>query len=114
MKMTQLASAMILGAALCAPIGCSKERHRYIPPTAQQMSMGKDVNFTAPEDGRVFIHDISDAAVIYGGWMNKGQKLTLDKPNNRLLIDGVIARDKVMISNTRAIYFEPANTNTKD
>src|SRR5687767_8933323 len=112
MKISRLCSAAIVTAALCVPIGCSKERHRYIPPTANQMSMGREINFTAPEDGTAFIHDIGDASVIYGGLMKKGQVLTLDKKTNRLLIDGRTARDKVMISNTRAVYFEPGKATT--
>ena len=109
MKMSTITTVAALAIAMCGPIGCSKERHRYIPPTANQMSMGPEINFTAPEDGMVYIHDISDASVIYGGFMKKGQTLKLHQDTNRLLIDGKTARDKVMVSNTRAIYFEPGD-----
>lgn len=83
------ALAAFLVATLVA--GCAPERPESVPADARSVSKqtgSNPINFTAPEDGTVYVYNRSTKKMIYSGALKRGQAMELDPKADVLRIDG--------------------------
>jgi hypothetical protein len=101
------AAVLCLGAGL---IGCSSEpKAEQVPPGASMSVQGdRQLSYTAPHEGEVYVYDASAHKLLYSGHIDKGQVLSLDPDKDRIMIDSKLALEKdIHAGNRHRIYFEP-------
>jgi hypothetical protein len=100
-------------AALCIAagvIGCSSEpKAEQVPPSATLRVQGdQDLAYTAPSDGEVYVYDSSARKLLYSGHVEKGQSVSIDPGEDKIMIDGKLALEKdIHAGNRHRIYFTP-------
>ena len=100
-------------AALCigvGVVGCSSEpRAEQVPPNAQLLVQGDQMlNYTATQDGTVYVYDASDNTLLYSGDIKRNQSVSIDPDKDKVMIDGKLALEKdIHAGNRHRIYFVP-------
>jgi hypothetical protein len=101
------AVALCLGVGV---VGCSSEpRAEQVPPNAQLLVQGdRQLTYSAPRDGEVYVYDVDDETLLYSGQVQKGQSITVDPEEDRIMIDSKLALEKdIHAGNKHRIYFVP-------
>lgn len=104
------AAAVCLAAGV---IGCSSEpRAEQIPPGARlQMQGDQQLTYTAQRDGEIYVYDSDDRTLLYSGKIEKGQSLTVDPDDDKILVDNKLVLEKdIRAGNRHRIYFQPDDT----
>jgi hypothetical protein len=100
-------------AALCIAagvVGCSSDpKPEQVPASAQMRVQGdQDLAYTAPSDGEVYVYDASARKLLYSGHVERGQNVTIDPDEDKIMIDGKLALEKdIHAGNRHRIYFTP-------
>ena len=100
-------AAMCIGVGI---VGCSSEpKAEQVPPNAQLLVQGDQMlTQVAPSDGEVYVYDASDRTLIYSGHINKGQSISIDPDEDKVMIDSRLALEKdIHAGNRHRIYFVP-------
>lgn len=101
-------AALSIGIAV---LGCSSEpRAEQVPPNAQLLVQGdQQLAYTAPSDGTVYIYDSTSETLVYSGEVQKGQSISIDPDDDKVMVDGRLAVEKdIHAGNRHRIYFVPA------
>ena len=105
-----IASVAIVSAASAVFLpGCGSDMPTQIPSDASLKSEGQGrLTFTAPDDGMVYLYDAHSDRLMYSGKVNRGQVLSVDVDNDRLMLDNkMLMEERLPRANERRIYFEP-------
>ena len=100
-------------AALClgvGAIGCSSEpKAEQVPAVAQMLVQGdQQLAYTAQRDGEIFVYDSDDRKLIYSGQIEKGQTVSVDPEEDKVLVDNRLVVEKdIHAGNRHRIYFQP-------
>ena len=100
-------AALALGIGM---VGCSSEpKAEQVPPNARLLVQGdKTLNYAAPQDGDVYVYDSNDSTLIYSGHVEKGQSISIDPEDDKVMIDNKLAVEKdIHAGNVHRIYFVP-------
>jgi hypothetical protein len=98
-------------AALCISagvIGCSSEpKPEQVPVNAQLLVQGdQHLAYTAPQAGNVYVYDASDRTLLYSGRVEKGQSISIDPDEDKIMVDNRLALEKdIHAGNRHRIYF---------
>lgn len=100
-------------AAIClgvGAIGCSSEpRAEQIPPNARMAIQGdRQLAYTAPRAGEIFVYDSDDDTLLYSGKVEKGQVVSVDPEEDKIMLDNQLVVEKdIHAGNRHRIYFIP-------
>ncbi len=96
MRLSHIAAPAALSVSLLLGVGgCSHERHEEVPASAMMTAEGDErLSAIAPDDGRVFVVDTNDDEIIYSGSVEKGDEISLNPEDNRLMVAGRTALEK--------------------
>lgn len=85
-----------------------RERLRRIPREADRVAGGRgDLDYTAPESGKIYVRDQRTGKVIYRGRVEEGQTFRLDADDNRAYRDDkVVDREIGRKAHKNEIYFD--------
>src|SRR5689334_19590294 len=106
-RLSHFAAPAILGAALMAAPGCSHEHPDQVPASATELSAGtQDVTATVPQDGMVYVYDISDNKPLYVGKVNKDDTIRVDAKDNKLFLNDklITKRDDLRDSHRYKVF----------
>ena len=84
-------SQFLVLCAIGAACGCASERPKSVPADARSIARqtgSNPVNFTAPEDGNIFVYDRSTQKMVYSGRLRRGDTLELDPKRDEIRVDG--------------------------
>lgn len=86
----------ILATALAAlAAGCAHD-NGSIPDSATEVASGnREVSYTAPHDGKIYIRDDFDRRVAYSTEVRKNQVVRFDPKQNEVFVDGAVAAQKI-------------------
>lgn len=102
---------VVIATAIC---GCAPERPESVPADAKSIakqSGSNPVNFTAPNDGSVFVYDRSEQKMVYSGRLREGETLEVDPRRDKVRLDGRVVLEKQLRDlNEYQVWFdeEPA------
>ena len=100
-------AALCLGAGV---IGCASEpKAEQVPPNAQMLVQGDQMlTYAAPNDGKVYVYDADDRTLLYSGEVRKGQSISIDPEEDKIMVDSRLAVEKdIHAGNDHRIYFVP-------
>jgi hypothetical protein len=98
--------------ALCLGVGvagCSSEpKAEQVPAGAQLLVQGDQMlTYTATRDGEVYVYDASDRTLLYSGQIEKGQTISIDPDEDKVLVDNKLVLEKdIHAGNRHRIYFQ--------
>ena len=101
--------------AAFALAGCENEHPNNIPGVAQMNVQGNGViTATAPHDGTVYVYDVGADRVIFSGAVAKGQVITVNTDQNKVLVDNQVRSDRTLNQwNKHRIYFDDTPLTSK-
>lgn len=90
----------------------ARERARRIPREADRVASGRgELEYTAPESGRVYVRDQRSGKILYRGRIEEGQTFRLDADDNRAYRDDkVVDREIGRRAHRNEVYFDPGKT----
>ena len=91
-------------------VGCSSEPKAEQVPTNARLEMQGDrlLTYTAQRDGEVYVYDADDRKLLYSGKVEKGQAVTVDPDEDKIMVDNKLALEKdISAGNRHRIYFVP-------
>ncbi len=112
MRLSHFAAPLALGGVLFLGAGCAHEHPDTVPSSATVLTEGTEtVSATAPQDGMVYIYDISADKPLYVGKVNTGDTVKVDAKENKLYLnDHVITkRDDLPNDHRYKVFFERAD-----
>jgi hypothetical protein len=77
--------------------GCAKDRPKSVPADAQSVAKQtgtNPVNFTAPNDGTVYVYDRSAKKMLYSGRVRRGETLELDPRRDEVRLESRVVMNK--------------------
>ena len=77
--------------------GCAKDRPKSVPADAQSVAKQtgtNPVNFTAPNDGTVYVYDRSAKKMLYSGRVKRGETLELDPRRDEVRLESRVVMNK--------------------
>jgi hypothetical protein len=91
-------------------MGCENDHPANIPENAMLSSEGNGVlTATAPHDGTVYIYDVNGDRMVYSGAVARGQVVSINTDQNKVLVDGQVRADRILAQwNKHRIYFDEA------
>ncbi len=100
----------IAACAFLLVAGCENMHPNNIPGNAMLMAEGNGVlASTAPHDGTVYVYDVGADRLIYSGAVTKGQVVTVNTDQNKVLVNGEVRSDRTLNQwNKHRIYFDHA------
>ncbi len=107
-------AALCLGAGL---IGCSSEpKAEQVPAGAQLLVQGdRQLSYTAQRDGNVYVYDASDNTLLYSGLIEKGQSISIDPEEDKIMVDNKLVLEKdIHAGNRHRIYFQEDRNTSRD
>lgn len=112
MRIAHSIKALVLaGGMALVGVGCAANNGPMVPSGAMQMASGdRNVAFTAPHDGTVYLRDDGDNKILYSGDVQKDQSIHYDPNAQQVVVDGRVVADKVP-GGTRghSLFFERAD-----
>ena len=99
-------AALALGVGV---VGCSSEpKAEQVPVDAQLLVQGNEnLTYTAQKDGDIYVYDSNDRKLLYSGKIEKGQTISIDPDDDRIMVDGKLALEKdIHAGNRHRIYFQ--------
>jgi hypothetical protein len=105
--------AVTLSAAIFTSLffaGCATvEAHPEIPGAAIMGSEGSGrLAYTAPDDGTVYIYDVTEEQIAYSGRVRTGETITVNPDDDRITVDGRLVSEKELNEgNLHRLYFMP-------
>jgi len=107
MKASLQIAVLSLGALPMFIGGCAQESRSDVPLNAMEMaSGGKVVAFTAPHDGKAYLHDDTDNRVVFSTDLKHDQVMRFDPATNSVRIDGNSAPEGIAhAEHDHSIYF---------
>jgi hypothetical protein len=106
-------ATIALAAFVC---GCAPERPQSVPADARSVarqSGSNPVNFTAPDDGSIFVYDRSSQKMVYSGRLRRGDTLELDPRRDEVRVEGrAVLESDLRDLNEYQVWFdaEPSQT----
>jgi len=99
-------SAMLAVAALT--VGCAQSPN--IPPTASNVATGgKDVSYTAPRDGKIYLQDDLNKRLVYSGEVRGGENVRFSRQEDAVYLNGAMAAQSIPTPwHEHTLYFEPS------
>ncbi len=97
--------------------GCTSEpKAEQVPANARLLVEGdRMLNYSAPSDGEVYVYDSSDRKLLYSGQVQKGQSVSIDPDDDKIMIDNKLALEKdIHAGNRHRIYFVPKREGDMD
>jgi len=96
-----------LGSVVLTLGGCATETRPDVPSDAMQVSSGgKVVAFSAPHDGKAYLHDDTDNRVVYSTELKRDQVMKFDPVLDSVQIDGSTAPEGIADpGHDHSIYF---------
>jgi len=94
--------------------GCAPERPESVPADAKSIakqSGSNPVNFTAPDDGSIYVYDRSEKKMVYSGRLKEGETVEVDPRRDKVRVDGRVVLEKQLRDlNEYQVWFdqEPA------
>src|ERR1700733_11939727 len=79
------------GILLSIGAGCAHESEAVSPNAIKEVEGNKNLNFQAPNDGRITVYDSDTDHIAYASEIRKGEALTVDSDNNRISLNGQTA-----------------------
>lgn len=98
--------ALCLGVGI---VGCSSEpKAEQIPSGARLLVQGDQLlAYTAPRNGDVYVYDATDRTLLYSGKVEKGQTLSVDPEEDKIMLDDRLVLEKdIHAGNRHRIYFQ--------
>ena len=77
--------------------GCAPERPESVPADAKSVAKqtgSNPLNFTAPDDGTVYIYDRSQQKMVYSGRVREGETLEIDPKRDNIRLEGRVVLEK--------------------
>lgn len=104
-RATRLALGALLGAAALA--GCAASGKTAIPTNAHPVQDGVgNVEWTARNDGDVWVYDTDTSKMIYTGPVRQGDRVRLDATGDKVIIGGKTVSERPISDEHRyRIYF---------
>jgi len=102
---------VVMATAIC---GCAPERPESVPADAKSIAKqtgSNPVNFTAPDDGSIYVYDRSEQKMVYSGRLKEGETLEVDPKRDKVRLDGRVVLEKQLRDlNEYQVWFdaEPA------
>ena len=98
-----------LGVMGLAAAGCAGNG-QTVPSGAQEVSSGnREVSYTAPQDGKIYLRDDFDKRTAYSAEVRKNQVVRFDPKQNAVLIDGAVAAQQIPGAwHQHTLFFEPS------
>jgi len=99
-------SATLAVAALA--VGCAQSPN--IPSTASNVATGgKDVSYTAPRDGKIYLQDDLNKRLVYSGEVHGGENVRFSRQEDAVYLNGAMAAQSIPTPwHEHTLYFEPA------
>ena len=92
-----------------AAAGCTGSG-QTVPSGALEVSSGnREVSYTAPQDGKIYLRDDFDKRTAYSAEVRKNQVVRFDPKQNAVLIDGAVAAQQIPGAwHQHTLFFEPS------
>jgi len=108
----KFSAASLAGALLTlGAIGCDQRPPEVAPGANLTAEGNREVVYTAPQAGRVYVYDQNNHQLIWSGHVGAGKVVKIDRPSNRLLVDGQPVATRLAPYHNEQIYFEPRGDN---
>ncbi|HEV2295388.1 MAG TPA: hypothetical protein VGR35_16175 [Tepidisphaeraceae bacterium] len=91
-------------------VGCSSDpKVEQVPANARMEMQGdRQLAYTAQRNGEIYVYDFDDETLLYRGKVEKGQVVTVDPDEDKIMIDNKLALEKdIHAGNRHRIYFVP-------
>ena len=106
-SLTSVAGALLtLGA-----IGCEQKPAEVAPGANLTAEGNRELTWTTPQAGRVFVYDQNNHQLVWSGNVGSGKMVKVERPSNRLTVDGRPVATKLNAYHNEQIYFEPRESN---
>src|SRR5581483_12513358 len=86
--------------------GCAAQRPADVPLSATVQTEGPNkLVYTADQDGTVWVSDANNGKILYSTRVNRGDSLTVDPDNNRIMLNGQTVFNSDVTNDNHQIYF---------
>ena len=110
-RIAKAAAASVAGIVLSlGVVGCTPDHPQEVPAGAKLVSEGdRDVLFTTPSKGTVYIYDQQSSRLVWTGDVGAGKQVKVDRPSNRVLVDDKLVVNKLEPYHNEQVFFQPAS-----